>query len=153
MDILSHLIERFYEQYISLRKFYFDVSTIKYVSSIIAVPMLPKDPPTFSKPKEATPSPRVTRRTREAPKPVVAAAPPPRQEFPVQTAPSFVPTPMQMQMVAPVVVRTNPAPPVVYNPPPNPTPVAIVPAVVPKKTVAEKPKDFSDLVCCDFLTC
>ena len=140
MDILSHLIERFYEQYISLRKFYFDVSTIKYVSSIIAVPMLPKDPPTFSKPKEASPSPRLSRRQhREPPKPVAAAPPPaPRvQEFQPVHTPSFVPTPEQMQ----VVTRPNPTPPVVYNPPPVTTP-----APAPQKVVVEKPKDFSDLV-------
>eukprot|EP00027_Filamoeba_sp_ATCC50430_P004369 CAMPEP_0168548420 /NCGR_PEP_ID=MMETSP0413-20121227/4549_1 /TAXON_ID=136452 /ORGANISM="Filamoeba nolandi, Strain NC-AS-23-1" /LENGTH=999 /DNA_ID=CAMNT_0008578717 /DNA_START=91 /DNA_END=3090 /DNA_ORIENTATION=+ len=47
MDVLSVLIEQFYSQYIMLRTFYSEVNEMKAVSSIIAVPMLPKDPPVF----------------------------------------------------------------------------------------------------------
>lgn len=42
MDVLSFLIERFYAQYINIRTFFHDSSNIKYVTSIIAVPMLPQ---------------------------------------------------------------------------------------------------------------
>jgi hypothetical protein len=44
MEVLGFLIEKFYAQYIDLRQFYFDTSNIKSVTSIIAVPTLPKVP-------------------------------------------------------------------------------------------------------------
>jgi hypothetical protein len=47
MDVFSYLTQRFYAQYIDLRTFYFGCSNIRYVTSIIAVPSLPQDPPKF----------------------------------------------------------------------------------------------------------
>jgi len=59
IDVLSFLIERFYTQYHQLKNFFFESSNIKFVSSIIAVPTLPKDPPQFisTKKKENKPAP------------------------------------------------------------------------------------------------
>lgn len=48
MDLLQFLIERFYSQYITLREFYINAAAIRSVSSVIAVPSLPPDPPRFS---------------------------------------------------------------------------------------------------------
>eukprot|EP01099_Mayorella_cantabrigiensis_P005085 TRINITY_DN397_c0_g1_i5.p1 TRINITY_DN397_c0_g1~~TRINITY_DN397_c0_g1_i5.p1 ORF type:complete len:846 (-),score=275.51 TRINITY_DN397_c0_g1_i5:860-3025(-) len=48
VDVFSFLTEKFYSQFISLRSFYFEASNVRYVSSVIAVPTLPQDPPKFT---------------------------------------------------------------------------------------------------------
>ena len=45
MDVIQYLIERFYSQYIILRDFYINAAAIRSVTTIIAVPNLPTDPP------------------------------------------------------------------------------------------------------------
>ena len=45
MDVIQYLIERFYSQYIILRDFYVNAAAIRSVTTIIAVPNLPVDPP------------------------------------------------------------------------------------------------------------
>jgi len=42
MEVLSFVIEQYYSQYMTQRTFYSETSMIKSVSSVIAVPMLPK---------------------------------------------------------------------------------------------------------------
>eukprot|EP01097_Dermamoeba_algensis_P003660 TRINITY_DN2516_c0_g1_i1.p1 TRINITY_DN2516_c0_g1~~TRINITY_DN2516_c0_g1_i1.p1 ORF type:complete len:912 (-),score=271.02 TRINITY_DN2516_c0_g1_i1:165-2900(-) len=48
LDVFSYSIQRYLDQYNALRTFYFEARNVKYVSSIIMVPMLSKDPPRFS---------------------------------------------------------------------------------------------------------
>jgi len=59
LDVFSYSIQRYLDQYNALRTFYFEARNIKYVASIIMVPMLSKDPPRFSKPtqKKSAPQP------------------------------------------------------------------------------------------------
>lgn len=47
LDSIGKLTERFYAQYINLRTFFERATKIRYVATTIAVPILPKDPPTF----------------------------------------------------------------------------------------------------------
>lgn len=47
LESIGQLTERFYTQYINLRAFFEKANKIRYVATTIAVPMLPKDPPTF----------------------------------------------------------------------------------------------------------
>jgi len=49
-DVFSFLEERFRGQYNHLRKFYFTSSNLRYVTSIIAVPVLSPEPPQFRAP-------------------------------------------------------------------------------------------------------
>jgi len=47
MGAISKVTETFYTHYIDLRTFFEQCSRIRYVTDTIAVPMLPKDPPSF----------------------------------------------------------------------------------------------------------
>lgn len=53
-DVFSFLVERFRTQYNPLRKYYFTCSNIRYITSIIAVPVLAPEPPQFGAPKNVT---------------------------------------------------------------------------------------------------
>eukprot|EP01117_Protostelium_nocturnum_P007541 TRINITY_DN26_c0_g1_i1.p1 TRINITY_DN26_c0_g1~~TRINITY_DN26_c0_g1_i1.p1 ORF type:complete len:1067 (+),score=443.10 TRINITY_DN26_c0_g1_i1:82-3282(+) len=95
MDLLTFMIEQFYAQYITLKNFFYDCSGVKYVTSVIAVPTLPNDPPEFFG------SRRVSKTTKKpepepAPKPAPAPAPAPVVAQPVyQPQPVYVPPPQQ----------------------------------------------------------
>mmetsp|Transcript_32072 Transcript_32072/g.80501 ORF Transcript_32072/g.80501 Transcript_32072/m.80501 type:complete len:1003 (-) Transcript_32072:44-3052(-) len=61
-DLIQYLIQRFYQQYPKLRNFYDDAGHVKYVTSMITVPVLPGDPPEFRlrdrRPRQTAPKPR-----------------------------------------------------------------------------------------------
>eukprot|EP00026_Physarum_polycephalum_P001759 Phypoly_transcript_01761.p1 GENE.Phypoly_transcript_01761~~Phypoly_transcript_01761.p1 ORF type:complete len:997 (+),score=299.16 Phypoly_transcript_01761:86-3076(+) len=121
MDVIQYLIERFYSQYIILRDFYINAAAIRSVTTIIAVPNLPTDPPQFIIPANRKPrqpksrkggTPTMPRREPPPPQPApvnpfllenqwqpFAAAPPPQpapvviNPFPTNFAPQFPPQP------------------------------------------------------------
>ncbi|KAK9703390.1 sla2 Src-like adaptor 2 [Basidiobolus ranarum] len=71
---LEPLRSRFNAQHYSLRKFYFECSTIKYLTSLITIPKLPQDPPNFLA-QSPTSAPRLPARQATPP-----PAPPPEPE-------------------------------------------------------------------------
>lgn len=71
-DVFAFLVERFRTQYSGLRKYYFTVSNIRFITSIIAVPVLSPEPPQFTvaqtvTTKEKTPKPP----KKEEPEPII----------------------------------------------------------------------------------
>eukprot|EP01114_Cavostelium_apophysatum_P008525 TRINITY_DN2106_c0_g1_i1.p1 TRINITY_DN2106_c0_g1~~TRINITY_DN2106_c0_g1_i1.p1 ORF type:complete len:1001 (-),score=389.23 TRINITY_DN2106_c0_g1_i1:15-3017(-) len=97
MDVLTVVIERFYSQFLTLKTFYNEAGMIKYVTSIIAVPTLPKDPPEFFAKKrvkspaaQRKPAPKaVEPAPQPEPQPVVYQHPPPQP----QPQPVYIPQP------------------------------------------------------------
>lgn len=61
-DVFSFAVERFRTQYQPLRKYYFTTSNIRYITSIIAVPVLAPEPPQFGAPKNVTKKPKSPRK-------------------------------------------------------------------------------------------
>ncbi|PRP76731.1 I/LWEQ domain-containing protein [Planoprotostelium fungivorum] len=110
MEVLGFLIEQFYAQYITLKNWFYDCSGVKYVTSVIAVPTLPQDPPEFfgrrkmSRTSSKPPAPQPT--------PAPAPAPAPKPAPPVSTFDPFA----SMAPAPQPVYNYNPQP--VYNPPP-----------------------------------
>jgi hypothetical protein len=98
MDVFSYLTQRFYAQYIDLRSFYFGCSNIRYVTSIIAVPSLPQDPPKFEAPNDAMP----ISRPKKSPRPRVVE-PEPELEIDVPLPSSSIPIMQQQQQQMPMM--------------------------------------------------
>jgi hypothetical protein len=69
-DVFSFLADRFRTQYGVLRKYYFTASNIRFVTSIIAVPVLAPEPPQFGAPRAAKEK-KVKSPRREEPEPVI----------------------------------------------------------------------------------
>jgi hypothetical protein len=69
-DVFSFSVERFRTQYGVLRKFYFTASNIRFVTSIIAVPVLAPEPPQFGAPRKQKEK-KSPRRVAEEPEPVI----------------------------------------------------------------------------------
>ncbi|KYR02947.1 I/LWEQ domain-containing protein [Tieghemostelium lacteum] len=95
MEVIEFAIQRFYTQYQTLRNFYLNANAITSVSSVIAVPNLPPDPPKFIRKKREQPKP----------KPQQQISPPPiKKELPPQEViPVPVPTPVFIRQTVPVV--------------------------------------------------
>lgn len=70
-DVFTFLEERFKTQYNPLRKYYFTSSNIRFVTSIIAVPVLSPEPPSFGAVKTVTKKPKSPRRAEPEPEPVI----------------------------------------------------------------------------------
>ncbi|KAN0000816.1 hypothetical protein ACTFIZ_001260 [Dictyostelium cf. discoideum] len=100
-EVMDFSIKRFYGQYQTLRNFYLNASAITSVSSVIAVPNLPPDPPKF------------IRKVREAPKAKPKAIPPPV----VKEPPPPTPPPEQIPVPVPTPVFIRQTVPVVYGAP------------------------------------
>jgi len=95
MEVLTFVIEQFYAQYITLRNFFYDSSGVKYVTSVIAVPNLPQEPPEFFGKRKVT-------RSESKPAPVqqpvvqqVVVQPPPTLSPVKSFDPFFDPQPTQ----------------------------------------------------------
>lgn len=127
-DVFSFLVERFRTQYNPLRKFYFTSSNIRYITSIIAVPVLAPEPPQFGAPRNVTKKPKSPRKeevvevevpdfnprganaqqdaaslfNQQPPQPVAAAPSPFFNEWlAAQQAPAPVPIPVPVAVPAP----------------------------------------------------
>lgn len=61
-DVFTFLVERFRTQYNPLRKYYFTSSNIRFITSIIAVPVLAPEPPQFGAPKNVSKKPKSPRK-------------------------------------------------------------------------------------------
>eukprot|EP01133_Synstelium_polycarpum_P010994 gene10994-12806_t len=99
MEVIEFAIQRFYTQYQTLRNFYINANAINSVSSVIAVPNLPPDPPKFIRKRREQPKPR--------PAPQALSPPPVRREPPpmpeITQIPVPVPTPVFIRQTVPVV--------------------------------------------------
>jgi len=100
MEVLDFSIQRFYNQYQTLRNFYINANAVTSVSSVIAVPNLPPDPPKFIRKKKEQPKPK--------PKPIELSPPPIKKEVPppppeITQIPVPVPTPVFIRQTVPVV--------------------------------------------------
>ncbi|KAF2068752.1 hypothetical protein CYY_009926 [Polysphondylium violaceum] len=100
MEVLDFSIQRFYNQYQTLRNFYINANAVSSVSSVIAVPNLPPDPPKFIRKKKEQPKPK--------PKPIELSPPPVKKEMPppppeITQIPVPVPTPVFIRQTVPVV--------------------------------------------------
>ncbi|EGG14632.1 I/LWEQ domain-containing protein [Cavenderia fasciculata] len=99
MEVIEFAIQRFYTQYQTLRNFYLNANAINSVSSVIAVPNLPPDPPKFIRKRREAP--------KQRPPPKELSPPPVRQELPppvpeVTQIPVPVPTPVFIRQTVPV---------------------------------------------------
>ncbi|KAJ1912366.1 sla2 Src-like adaptor 2 [Tieghemiomyces parasiticus] len=74
-DALEPLRGRFNTQHYNLRRFYYECSNLRYLTSLITVPKLPQDPPNLF--GEDDESQAVVVRPREAPSPQPKSPPPP----------------------------------------------------------------------------
>ncbi|KAJ1956249.1 sla2 Src-like adaptor 2, partial [Dispira parvispora] len=74
-DALEPLRTRFNSQHYMLRKFYYECSSLRYLTSLISVPRLPQDPPNlFGEDEEAgPPKPPVTKKEESPPPPPAPA--------------------------------------------------------------------------------
>ncbi|GAM21066.1 hypothetical protein SAMD00019534_042410 [Acytostelium subglobosum LB1] len=98
MEVIDFAIQRFYVQYQTLRNFYINANAVNSVSSVIAVPNLPPDPPKFVRRRRETPKQRVMPQPSPPP---VKAPPPPQPE--ITQIPVPVPTPVFIRQTVPVV--------------------------------------------------
>eukprot|EP01119_Soliformovum_irregulare_P007050 TRINITY_DN19455_c0_g1_i1.p1 TRINITY_DN19455_c0_g1~~TRINITY_DN19455_c0_g1_i1.p1 ORF type:complete len:981 (-),score=386.73 TRINITY_DN19455_c0_g1_i1:40-2982(-) len=156
MDVLSFIIERFYSQYLTLRTLYSEANNIKFVTSIIAVPLLPKDPPEFTFPvkKEKKPVPKEEPKP-EPPKPVEPPKPQPPQLnlFALPSNPTPAPAPVNPFAIdnSQFQPRPNPFAPITHK---QNSWVTFGDALPPKQPLATPPPqisprpagDFSDLL-------
>lgn len=139
MDVLAYSIERFYSQYIVLRSFYTDVSNLRSISSIIAVPTLPKDPPSFqSKKKIPTSQPKAPAKPKHQSIPQfqsVPVQPPPQPVQPIQPQPQLQTNPFLNFSSVPTF---NPTP--TFVPAPTPVTATYNPFATPEPPKATEPK-------------
>ncbi|EGC33912.1 hypothetical protein DICPUDRAFT_48677 [Dictyostelium purpureum] len=99
-EVIDFSIKRFYGQYQTLRNFYLNASAITSVSSVIAVPNLPPDPPKFIRKVKEQPKPK----PKPTPLPVVEKPPqPPTPPPQPEQIPVPVPTPVFIRQTVPVV--------------------------------------------------
>lgn len=138
MDVFDFLVEKFYAQYIDLRSFYFACSNIRYVTSVIAVPTLPPEPPKFEVPPGSKMPKKKVKTPRAEPEPEVEIEVPAPQPLSDLLSAWSTPVPQPQPAVSSNVFNgfgDNPffnAPPIVLAPQPKPQ---------------EKPKDpFSELM-------
>jgi len=111
---ISFITERFYQQFIDLQSFYSHSNSVRAVSSVIAVPTLPKDPPVFFVPKKPS-TPKVQRakpveEPKPEPKPVEQPKPVPvRQTQSLDhPKPAFNPFLSDFQVSQPSKIEFNP---------------------------------------------
>ena len=82
MDALEPLKERYDHQHFSLRKFYYECSNLRYLTSLINVPKLPQEPPSLIDSDDQQPDlPRRPPPPAQQQKYAAPPAPPPPRRF------------------------------------------------------------------------
>ncbi|KAJ1975451.1 sla2 Src-like adaptor 2, partial [Dimargaris cristalligena] len=76
-DALAPLRARFNTQHYNLRRFYYECSNLRYLTSLITVPKLPQDPPNLFGEEEDPNAPRLPARAQIEPSPQPRSPPPP----------------------------------------------------------------------------
>lgn len=76
-DILEPLRERYGAQHFALRKFYYECSNLRYLTSLINIPKLPQEPPNLLISDDASPAPSLPRRPQQSKPTPPPAAPSP----------------------------------------------------------------------------